>query len=152
MGKPRFSANSLNSLVLSLKLQTFPSMGKKKKQKSYPAQHIPAQGLEDLIISLDSSTATSFPLPSPEGITHQAYIQEGSLGLVTTFPVANPEACRVHINKVNFDACGYVCRTQEGLRITTAAPCPDKKYQNQVRAQVAAHNDTIDRLLRLILP
>jgi len=134
-------------------------MGRKKKARSYPSHHIPDRNLEDLVLALADSTATSFPLsddyenketPVVPGIVHFAFVQEGTLVLVTSFP--NPGASRAHINKANFESSGCVCRSREGVVIKTAALCPDRKYASQVQAQVSAHNDTIDRLLRLVLP
>lgn len=124
-------------------------MGKKKKAKNYPDYCISQQQVEVLVQAL--AVAPIPGLSSYQDITHQAYIQEGALVLVSTLLRSNPEAYRPAINKTNFDSNGYVYRSSEGLVIKTAAPFPDPKYQNQVRAQVSVHNDTIERLLRLIL-
>jgi hypothetical protein len=126
-------------------------MARKKKAKSYPDHCISTQQIEDLAHALASSTDSIHPLSGFQNITHQAYIQEGLLVLVSTFLIANPEAHRQNINKANFDSNGYVCRSPEGLTIKTAAPFPDQKYRDQVFAQASAHNDTIKRLLRLVL-
>lgn len=128
-------------------------MGSKKKnssKKTHSTYYIPEACVKDVVAKIEREKNLSFPISTPNRVFHQAIIEENVLKLESRLPVANTDACCRCVNAVNLNCCGYVCREAEMLVVTTPGVFMDRLEEEQVKAQVEVHNETLGELLRLL--
>ena len=128
-------------------------MGSKKKnssKKTHSTFYIPETCVKDVVAEIERKTNLSFPISTSDRVFHQAIIEENVLKLESRLPVANTDAYYRCVNAVNLNCCGYVCREGEMLVVTTPGVFMDRLEEEQVKAQVEVHNETLGELLRLL--